>query len=238
MDTGTAHTRPDPGFRPPGAGTADVAGPGQSVSTSLLGSGLALKAGAHVTGDTVAGGPVLDGEQTGYGAAYRIYQARDGQWFALAVPDHAAWERLRRTAAAPGLPTSPPPLRLVGGEPQEAEILLEEVFRTEPAGAWVRRLHAAGVPAELVEEVDRVRLVARVLDDPIARQSGRIASYDWGARGRTETPGCPFGIGPAARPAGRPGIPGLGQHTAEVLDDIGFDADARAALVASGTVKG
>jgi crotonobetainyl-CoA:carnitine CoA-transferase CaiB-like acyl-CoA transferase len=31
-------------------------------------------------------------------------------------------------------------------------------------------------------------------------------------------------------------IPTLGEHTGEVLEELGFDADARAALVASDTV--
>jgi crotonobetainyl-CoA:carnitine CoA-transferase CaiB-like acyl-CoA transferase len=84
-------------------------GGGQTVSSSLLGAALTLKSGAFLAGNRVVGGPVLDQNQTGYGAAYRIYQARDGAWFALAVPDAQAWGQLRATVRLPELPTSPRP---------------------------------------------------------------------------------------------------------------------------------
>src|SRR5260221_681026 len=66
----------------------------QSVHSTLLGSGMVLKAGSFAVGDTVVEGPVLDAGQNGWGAAYRIYQGSDGEWFALAVLDADAWERL------------------------------------------------------------------------------------------------------------------------------------------------
>ena len=70
-------------------------GGGQSVRSSLLGAALTLKSGAFLDGDEIVGGPVLDADQRGYGAAYRLYQGADGAWFALAVPDADAWARLR-----------------------------------------------------------------------------------------------------------------------------------------------
>ena len=62
-------------------------GAGQSVSTSLLGTALMMKSGAFLSGGRAVVGPVLDGDQRGYGAAYRIYQGSDDGWFALATPD-------------------------------------------------------------------------------------------------------------------------------------------------------
>ncbi|MBL7493464.1 CoA transferase [Frankia sp. AgB1.9] len=241
-------------------------GGGQSVATSLLGAGLMLKSGAFLAGDAtvaaplVVSGPVLDAEQTGYGAAYRLYQAADGGWLALAVPDAAAWRRLRdalqaglavasdsgsarlATAGQPapslsGLPADPPPLRTTPGDRQPAEEILEAAFAASgTAAGWVARLRAAGVPAELVAEVDRAGFIANVLDDPVDREIGRTVSFDWGARGRTEQPGFALRLGPAPRPAVRVAIPGLGEHTAEVLGAAGFDVDAQATLADAGAI--
>ena len=109
-----------------------------------------MRSGAFLAGDEVVGGPVLDADQTGYGAAYRLYQCADDAWFALAVPDGAAWGRLRALVGVDGLPVEPPPLRTRGGEPQPAEAQLERVFRSRPAAAGSPRCAEPGVPVELV----------------------------------------------------------------------------------------
>jgi crotonobetainyl-CoA:carnitine CoA-transferase CaiB-like acyl-CoA transferase len=213
-------------------------GSGQSASTSLLGAALLLTSGAFVVGDEVVAGPQVDGGQTGYGAAYRIYPCADGTWLALAVPDADAWTRLRALLGADDLPAAPPPLRTTGGAPQDAETVLERCFLTRPAGSWVTALADADVPAELVADLDRSGFSAGFVDDPVNVELGRVATYPWGERGRVDQPTFPPRVGPDPRPGAGAGIAGLGEHTAEVLDALGFDARARAALAASGTIPG
>jgi crotonobetainyl-CoA:carnitine CoA-transferase CaiB-like acyl-CoA transferase len=213
-------------------------GIGQSVKTSLLGSGLFLKSGAFLIGNSRLAGPVLDAEQTGYGAAYRIYQAGDGAWFAIAIPDVPTWTRLGQVAHADGLPLEPPPLRTQPDELQPAEKILEDAFRAKGAAAWVAELAAAGVPAETVTEVDRSGFISRLFDDPVSRQLGRVVAFDWGPRGLVELPGFAIKLGPAPRPAARASIAALGEHSEEVLAGLGIDDDQRAALAASGTIVG
>ena len=202
-------------------------GGGQSVRSSLLGAALTLKSGAFLSGNDVVSGPVLDGDQRGYGAAYRLYQGADAAWFALAVPDDATWERLRTVVADDALPASPPPLR-TDGALQPAEPLLEAAFAAKAADVWVAALRAADVPVEPVADADRTAFVSGFVDDPLNRQLGRVVSYPWGERGLLEQPGFALRLGPAPRPAAPAHIPTLGQHTDEFLESLGFDADARA----------
>jgi len=211
-------------------------GAGQSVATSLLGAGLALQSGAFVTAGRAVGGPVLDAEQTGYGAAYRLYRGRDGEWFAVAVPDARAWEGLRAVAGVAGLPAGPPPLRTEPGDPQPAEALLAAAFATRDASAWVGALRAAGVPVEPVHDVDRSAFTAGIVDDPVNLQLGRVVSYAWDARGWVDQPRLPPRIGPDAAPGAPAGIPGLGEHTAEVLAEVGVTPEELAGYLESGTV--
>lgn len=184
----------------------------------------------------MVGGPVLDAQQTGYGAAYRIYQGADEGWFALAVPDAATWARLRGSLAGEDLPASPPPLRTEPTGPQPEELVLEAVFRTKDAAVWVRELRGAGVPVEPVDEVGRTEFAARFLDDPVNQELGRIVTHHWGDRGRVEQPRFPPRLGPVPRRGAWAGIPGLGEHTTEMLESLGFDPEQRRALAASGTV--
>jgi len=211
-------------------------GAGQSVATSLLGAGLALQSGAFVTAGRAVAGPVLDAEQTGYGAAYRLYRGRDGEWFAVAVPDARAWEGLRAVAGVDALPAGPPPLRTEPGDPQPAEALLAAAFATRDASAWVGALRAAGVPVEPVHDVDRSAFTAGIVDDPVNLQLGRVVSYAWDARGWVDQPRLPPRIGPDAAPGAPAGIPGLGEHTAEVLAEVGVTPEELAGYLESGTV--
>jgi crotonobetainyl-CoA:carnitine CoA-transferase CaiB-like acyl-CoA transferase len=206
----------------------------QSVTSTLLGAALTLKSGAFVAGDAIVEGPILDADQTGYGAAYRLYRTQDGGWLALAVPDGPTWARLLDVVGVDGLPAQPPPLRLRRGERQPAEELLEAAFSTRDAATWVAALRAADVPAELVAEEARGAFIARILDDPVNRQLGRVVSFAWGPRGTLEQPAFPVRLGPAPRPAAPALIPDLGEHTDEVLGALGFGAEERASLRAAG----
>jgi crotonobetainyl-CoA:carnitine CoA-transferase CaiB-like acyl-CoA transferase len=212
-------------------------GEGQSVATSLLGAALVLKSGAFLANDEPVVGPVLDRDQLGYGAAYRLYRAGDGAWFALAVPDAEAWTRLRAVVSIDDLPPTPPPLRFRPEDgPQPAETLLEAAFAARPASVWVAALREAGVPVEPIVEVNRVGFIGGILDDPVNQQLGRVVRFGWEARGLLEQTGFPLRFGPAPRPTTRCAIPGLGEHTAEVLTSVGIEAAEQAALAASRTV--
>jgi crotonobetainyl-CoA:carnitine CoA-transferase CaiB-like acyl-CoA transferase len=213
----------------------------QSVISTLLGAGLTLKSGAFLAGDAVVTGPVLDSRQTGYGASYRIYQAGDEAWLALAVPDASTWTRLREVTGAESLPAEPPPLRTSTNEDRydpAAEELLEQVFAKDSAASWVSALTAAGVPAEVVVKHDRAEFIAHIVDDPVSRQLGRIVSFGWGPRGRLEQPGFPARLGPRARPVAPAQISDLGEHTDEILAGLGYDVEERSSLAARGVTGG
>jgi len=211
-------------------------GGGSRVSSSLLAAGLALKSGTFLAGDAVISGPVVDAGQRGYGAVYRMYEGADGRWFALAVPDAATWDRVRKLVAVDALPAAPPPLRMQSEAPQPEEKLLEEAFLSKDASTWVAELRAAGVPVEPVIEVDRAGFTSRVVDDPVNRQLGRVVTYRWGDLGEVHQPRFPPRFGPEQHRGARAWIPGLGENTVEVLETLGFDAEARAKLAASGTI--
>jgi crotonobetainyl-CoA:carnitine CoA-transferase CaiB-like acyl-CoA transferase len=94
------------------------------------------------------------------------------------------------------------------------------------------------VPVEPVDDADRTEYSARFLDDPVNRELGRVVSYQWGDQGRTDQPRFPPRLGPVMTPPSAAGIAALGEHTAEMLELLGFDAARRTALAQSGTVGG
>ncbi len=160
-------------------------GQGQRVATSLLGAGMLLQSGVYQRDGACVRGPALDGDQTGYGPGYRIYQAGDDQWLAVVIADQDAWAAIGAQPEASALPHDYVPLR--GGADdtvaRTAETALEAAFATAPAATWVHRLRQLGALAEVIGATSRDGFRQGILDDPVNRQLGRVASYrtaDWG----------------------------------------------------------
>jgi crotonobetainyl-CoA:carnitine CoA-transferase CaiB-like acyl-CoA transferase len=210
-----------------------TSGLGQQVAASLLGAGMLLQSGVYLRDGEVIRGPELDGAQTGYGPGYRIYRGADGQWFALVVPDAAAWDRLRRVPGLGAVPAGYRPVRNRPGDTSalEVEAILEEAFAAEPAAHWRSELRAADLPVEPVEEMDRDRFRQGILDDPVNRQLGRVVAYEVADWGHFEQIGPLIRCGP--EPAGRPQLilPGIGEHSYDVLLDLGFEKEEIDALI-------
>lgn len=201
-------------------------GGGQRVATSLFGAGMLLQSGTFECDGELISQPGLDSTQTGYGPGYRVYRGGDGQWFALVLPDEAAWERLRSLPGVSSLSPDYTPLRR--GPDDEvaarAEAVLEEAFAQVPGSETVARLRGLGIPSELMEEMSPDEFRQAILDDPVNRQLARVAAYattDWGW---FEQIGPLLRYGPQVRSAPRPmWLPGIGEHTVDVLTDLGLE---------------
>ncbi len=210
-------------------------GGGPGVATSLLGAGILLHSGVFERDGRLVRGPELDARQTGYGPGYRIYEGSDRRWFALVLPDREAWQRLASLPAAAGLPAQYAPLRggSAGAAAGAAEQVLEAVFATAPAAEWAGRLRGLGLLAELIEPLDRDGFRRAILDDPVNRQLGRVVSYQTADWGHFEQIGPLLRCGPAAAGGPRLMLPGVGEHTVEILTELGLPGEDIEALLAA-----
>ena len=104
---------------------------------------------------------------------------------------------------------------------------LAEVFRTRTSADWVARLHAADLPA------DRVRPLAEAVEDP------QLAARDFFRPSPdapdTLLPGAAFSM-TVGGPALDRSPPRVGQHTDEVLAEVGYDPAKTARLRTAGVV--
>ena len=214
---------------------------GQRVVTSLLGAGMLLHGGVFLRDREVVRGPALDGDQTGFGPGYRLYRCAEDTWLALVVPHVAAWAGLRSLPGLADLPAECVPLR--GGPTGSAAAAAEEVLAAALAGApaedWVPRVCSVGAKAEVVENVDRDGFRRRILDDPTNRALGRAVTYETADWGRFEQIGPLFRCGPEVEGGPALHLPGVGEHSLEVLDDLGVPpAETDALLEAKAVHQG
>jgi crotonobetainyl-CoA:carnitine CoA-transferase CaiB-like acyl-CoA transferase len=202
-------------------------GRGQRVATSLLGAGMLLQSGVFQRDGELVHGPELDQQQTGYGPGYRIYECSDSNWLALVLPDRDAWARMATLPEAAGLPATYAPLR--GGAndavAREAEGVLEAAFATAPAAEWVDWLRGLGLLAEPIAALDRDAFRRGILDDPVNRQLGRVVAYETADWGHFEQIGPLLRCGPDADGGPRLMLPGVGEHSVEVLTELGFTTE-------------
>jgi crotonobetainyl-CoA:carnitine CoA-transferase CaiB-like acyl-CoA transferase len=144
---------------------------------------------------------------------YRAYAAADG-FFVL-----ACLRERQRAAAAAVLELEDPWAANPQAPPQDAseraqrEALVAEFERRiaeVPAGTWVRRFRAAGVPAA------EVRLLDQLFEDDQVRANGLVQTVEHDRVGAVKLLGSLFKIDGAATAPQR-AVPGLGEHTEEVL---------------------
>jgi crotonobetainyl-CoA:carnitine CoA-transferase CaiB-like acyl-CoA transferase len=103
----------------------------------------------------------------------------------------------------------------------EAE--LEPVFRRRPAAEWVAACEADGIPAGSVNRLDQAYA------DPQAQARQMVLELDHPTAGRHRVLGIPVKL--SATPGRVRGpAPLLGQHTEEVLRELGYSAEEARAL--------
>jgi crotonobetainyl-CoA:carnitine CoA-transferase CaiB-like acyl-CoA transferase len=97
--------------------------------------------------------------------------------------------------------------------------LLERRFGEKPRAHWLDVLAAHDIPAAPVQTLKEF------MDDPAVRHHGMIREYDHPEVGWLRLMGVPLAFSDSAtRDPGRP--PTLGEHTAPVLREIGYDDGA------------
>ena len=152
---------------------------------------------------------------------YQAFEAGDGEWMAVAVVSPATWKALCGAIDLPELADDQRfvtnPLR-VDNRDQLIPILNGE-FAKRSRSKWLHILDRAGVPCAPIQELQEL------MTDPLMLESGVLTELEHPSAGRVRTlgPGIRLSKTPAtvAMPA-----PRLGEHTEEILDSIGMDADA------------
>ena len=205
-------------------------GHGQHVDTSLLEAGIAYtfweSAMYFATGDV----PGPKGSAHRLTAPYQAFETSDG-YVNIGAANQANWERL---CGAIGRDELVSDTRFV--EPRDRmnnldKLIetLEQTFSRHTTAHWLKALEAAGVPAGPIYNIEQV------YQDPQVHAREMIVETDHPVAGRTANIGIPVKLSETPGRFQKP-APTLGQHTDEVLRQLGRSDDEIAELRSQGIV--
>ena len=221
-------------------------GTGQKVETSLLGASLALlgtrflqvesldrdtrvkalkdiqekRSESAEYDDMLAASPASRRQRHHANIYYRVYLTLD-----LPISVGCLSDPLRRRllevlgltdyAMEPGYnPNTPEAMEYARGLEAEAE----KIFRRKSSAEWLETLEQRGIPA------GPVRFVEELFDDPQIKANGLVTEVEHKEEGAVKM------IGPLAKFRGTPmeaktPSPALGQHSSEILKELGFSGE-------------
>jgi CoA:oxalate CoA-transferase len=205
-------------------------GRGQVVHVSIVDSMVALltwSAGMYFeTGKP----PGVAGNHHPLSAPFGVYQAKDGP-FNLAAGNERMWERLCDVLGLPELRHDRRFRTTNDRVAHRAELdpILNEVFKTRTSAEWVAFLNERGVACGPIHNL------AEVFADPQIRHQQMLVEMPHPAHGTVKLVGMPVKLSDTPGEFRLP-PPLLGEHTDQVLREIGYGAGAIAELRREGVV--
>jgi len=205
-------------------------GDGQVIDATMIGGQVALlsrQAARYFADGTV---PRPEGNVHASIVPYQTFRASDGH-VNVGVANNAIFDRFCRALDLEELLEderfTDNPRRVA--HRKEIVPIIERRIRALTKLEVVRRLREANVPVGPINALDEV------FADPVVRHLGLIAEVDHPTAGRVRAPGIPVRLS-GTPPSVRRHPPELGEHTDEILRELGYANEEIAALRREGAV--
>jgi len=203
-------------------------GKGQYVESTLIDSGYMLL--CHQISSMLATGqvPTRIGSASPIAAPYEAFRTFDG-WLMIAAGNDASFGRLCKTLDLQELMTRDEFTSNVGriGHRHELNAILQKRLAEQSSAVWVTLLEAAGVPVGPVQDL------GQAVSHPIMAERAMLVVPDGPALQRASVLRVPFDD---ARPPRMRAAPTLGEHSAEILREIGLGDDEIEAILTATAV--
>ena len=205
-------------------------GLGQKVDTSLFEAAIVQTYWQSAIAFATGKKPEPLGSAHPLNAPYQAFQTSDG-WINVGAANQSNWERFLGVIGAPELNDD---ARFASNADRIRNLpalveILNGYLSQETTDTWLDRMEKAALPAGPVNDILQMHA------DPQARARDMIVELDHPTAGRIETLGQPVKFSRTPGSVER-ASPRLGEHTREVLSELGFDSAKIDALIQSKAV--
>ena len=210
----------------------ELTGEGQFLTCSLYGGGIWAN-GFAVQGALATGQNFPRGDRySSFNSLYNSYRAADDKWLQLAmIQEERFWAPFAEAIDLPIL-TEDPRFAMAAERrrhTREAVELIEQRIAEEPRDHWAAIFDALDFPwAPAADELE-------ISQDPQAAANGYVGVMEHRSGIEFKVLGAPFKLDQAPM-TNYSSAPELGEHTELVLEELGYDWDAIAALKQAGAI--
>ena len=158
---------------------------------------------------------------------YNAYQAKDERYLTIAAVEPHFWERLCILMGNKDFVT-----RQFDKGPEREKIFdyFRRSFATKTRDEWIKALREVDIPCGPVNSIEEA------LQDPQVIHRGMVTEVTHPLLGRIKQLGVPVRFSETACPS-PPAAPLYGQHTNEILEDLGFSKESIEGFRKNGVIE-
>ena len=199
--------------------TREITGKGQKVEMSLSNSMLAAMSAFML--DFEGKIRIPGGDPQGHSPVYRLYQGSDGKWFFIAPGNYTFFTKFALLMGHEEWLTDPlfegAPSYIMPPRDKQLIPIFKDIFATKTRAEWLELLREGDVPCAPVQTIEEF------LHDPQVLANDMVATVEDPSLGKVREMGVPVKLAMTPGQVKGPS-PLLGQHTEEVLADLGYSA--------------